>query len=56
MRFCMMGFTNSLLLKEAVSLLAACYYNFSFAGSVLVGLFGKSALLRKLTKPILLLG
>lgn len=56
MLFCMMGFTNFLLLKEAVPLLAACYYNFSFAGSVLVWLFRKSTLLRKLTKPILLLG
>lgn len=56
MLFCMMGFTNFLLLKGAVLLLAVCYYNFSFAGSVLVWLFGKSTLLGKLTKPILLLG
>lgn len=38
MRFCTMGFANSLLLKEAVPLLAACYYNSSFAGSVLAWL------------------
>lgn len=56
MRFCTMGFASSLLLKEAVPLLAACYYNFSFSGSVLVCLFGKSTLLRKLTNPIVLLG
>lgn len=34
MEFCMMGFANSLLLNEAVLLLAACYYNSSFAGSM----------------------
>lgn len=36
LRFCIMDFTSSLLLKEAVPLLAAYYYNFSFVGSVLV--------------------
>lgn len=36
MRFCIMGFTSSSLLKEAVPLLAAYYYNFFFTGSVLV--------------------
>lgn len=51
-----MGSTNPLLLGEAGLFLTAGSCNFSFAGSVLVWLLDKSALLRKLTKTVLLLG